>query len=175
VGSARDALASETFGTRYLFANLLRNTLSTSARLNVYFTPNLTLQTYAQPFVATGDYRGFRELVSGRDFRFLEFGGASAPIALDPATNRYRVDPDGAGPAAAFTFANPDFRVLSLRSNVVLRWEYRPGSTLFLVWNDSGFDGASDPRFRALRDLADVFRADMRNVLLVKVNRYLSF
>jgi hypothetical protein len=175
VASASDAFAAQTFGSRYVFANLLRNTLSTSVRFNVYFTPSLTLQTYAQPFVATGDYRGFQELVSGRDYRFAAYGGASAPIALDLQTNRYRVDPDGAGPAGAFEFGNPDFRVLSLRSNVVLRWEYSPGSTIFVVWNDSGFEGVNDPRFRALRDLSDVFRANMRNVLLVKVNRYLSF
>jgi hypothetical protein len=114
-------------------------------------------------------------VVSGRAWRFSRYGGASAPIALDPATNAYTVDPDGAGAARTFTFANPDFRVRSLRSNVVLRWEYSPGSTLFLVWNDNGFASASDPRFRALRDLSDVFRADMQNVLLVKVNRYFSF
>ncbi|MEO7966278.1 MAG: DUF5916 domain-containing protein, partial [Gemmatimonadaceae bacterium] len=174
VNTARDALAAQTFGSRYVFANLSRNTLSTSVRLNAYFTPNLTLQTYAQPFVATGDYRAFKELVSGRDYRFASYGGTGSPITLDAPNNRYSVDPDGAGPATAFSFNNPDFHVVSLRSNVVLRWEYSPGSTIFLAWNDSGANGLSDPRFRAFRDLGDVFRADMRHVFLFKVNRYFS-
>ncbi len=174
VTTVRDALATQTFGSRYVLAGLLRNTMSTSLRLNAYFTPNLTLQTYAQPLVATGNYRGFKEIVSGRDFRFNTYGGADAPISFDAPSNQYRVDPDGAGPASTFGFSNPDFHVVSLRSNVVLRWEYSPGSTIFLAWNNSGANVESDPRFRPLGDLGDVFRSDMRHVFLIKVNRYFS-
>lgn len=174
VTTVADSRATQTFGSRYVFANLLRNTLSSSVRLNAYFTPNLSLQTYAQPLMATGDYRAFKEIVSGRDFRFNAYGSSSAPIAFDASSNQFRVDPDGAGPAPAFVFGNPDFRVLSLRSNVVLRWEYSPGSTLFLAWNNSGASAESDPRFRPLGDLGDVFRADMRHVFLIKINRYFS-
>ena len=85
------------------------------------------------------------------------------------------VDADGAGPAPSHTYPVTDFRIRSLRSNVVLRWEYRPGSTIFLVWNQNRFNIASDPRFRALHDLGGIFSDDMQNVLLVKANYYLSF
>jgi hypothetical protein len=171
-----DPVATATFGRRYVFGDLLQQTVSASLRLNVYFTPSLTLQTYAQPFVATGAYGGFKEVADGKRYAFNRYGapGGTSTIALG-AGNRYVVEPDGAGPAAPFTFGNPDFRIRSLRSNVVMRWEYHPGSTLFLVWNQSGQNVGSDPRFRALRDLSDVFDVDMRNVFLIKVNRYFSF
>jgi hypothetical protein len=85
------------------------------------------------------------------------------------------VDPDGGGSGRSITFDNPDFRLRSFRSNLVLRWEYHPGSTLFLVWNQNRFNSFSNPRFRALRDLGGIFRDDMQNILLVKANYYVSF
>src|SRR5438309_1140935 len=98
----------------------------------------LSFQLYAQPFTFAGDYRDFRELRATRAYTFNVYGRDNAStIAYDGAANTYTADPDGAGPAPAFTFDNPDFRTRSLRSNAVLRWEYRPGSTLFVVWTQS--------------------------------------
>ena len=85
------------------------------------------------------------------------------------------VDADGAGPAPSFAYPNPDFRLRSIRSNVVLRWEYRPGSTLFLVWNQGRQNLIGDPDFRPLHDLSGIFRDDMQNVFLVKANYYVSW
>ncbi len=86
----------------------------------------------------------------------------------------YTVDADGSQAAPAYTFLKPDFRIRSLKSNVVLRWEYLPGSTLFVVWNQNRYNSITDPRFRALHDLRGIFSDDMQNVFLLKVNYYLS-
>ncbi|MFN0181349.1 MAG: DUF5916 domain-containing protein [Gemmatimonadales bacterium] len=174
VGRFGDPTAANTFGARYLFAGLEQNTLSVTTRVNVVMTPHLSLQLFAQPFVATGDYDGFRELAKPRSFQFNRYGSAGSTIGYDEASLVYTADPDGPGPGLPFTFGNPDFRVRSLRSNLVVRWEYRPGSTLFLVWNQSRAFSAADPRFRAFRELGDIFGDDQQNVFLVKGSYYFS-
>ncbi len=175
VTQAADPTAAATLGGRYVFADLLQHTLSLTARLNWYVTPLLSVQYYAQPFVATGSYTGFKELAAPRTFDFRKYGENGSTIAFDGKANAFTVDPDGSGLAAPIGFANPDFKIRSLRSNLVVRWEYRPGSTLFLVWNQNRLNSATDPRFRALRDLGDIFSDNMQNVLLLKANYYLSF
>src|SRR2546426_383466 len=109
-------------------------------------------------------------------YTFNVFGQDNgSTIAYDGAANAYTADPDGAGPAAAFSFDNPDFRTRSLRSNAVLRWEYRPGSTLFVVWTQSRHGDFGDPSFDLTRDLGrELLRDRPTNVLLVKLNYWLS-
>ncbi len=175
LGQYADPTATATFGNRYLFSPLNQDVLSLSTRLNYYFTPSLSLQLYAQPFIATGDYRSPRALVQPRTYAFRNYGTGGSTLATDPATGATTIDADGAGPAPAFTYGNQDFRIRSIRSNLVLRWEYRPGSTVFLVWNQNRFNFGSDPRFRPFRDLGDIFSDDMQNVFLVKANYYFSF
>ena len=72
------------------------------------------------------------------------------------------------------TLGNPDFTVLSFRSNVVLRWEYQLGSTIFLVWQHGRSGSDTDGRFRFGDRMGDLFRSPADNVLLVKVNYWLS-
>ena len=175
LGQYADPTATATFGNRYLFAPLDQDVLGISTRLNYYFTPSLSLQLYAQPFVATADFRSPSSLVQPRSYAFRHYGAGGSTVATDPANGATTIDADGAGPSPSYTYGNQDFRIRSIRSNLVLRWEYRPGSTVFLVWNQSRFNAGSDPRFRPFRDLGDIFSDDMQNVLLVKANYYFSF
>lgn len=178
-----DTLAASPFGRRYVLGELRQHSVDMSVRLNVTLTPNLSFQLYNQPFLFTGDFSDFKELVAPRTFDFSVYGRdngstidvASADSAGRPAT--YLVDPDGAaGAAAPFTFTNPDFRTRSFRTNAVLRWEYRPGSTLFVVWTQhrAGFF-PFDPSFDLGRDFRrELFDDKPVNVLLVKLNYWLS-
>jgi hypothetical protein len=170
-----DPTATATFGTRYVFAPLDQHTFGFQTRLNFYFTPSLSLQIYAQPFVASADFAAPTAFATPRTYQFNRYGQGGSTLVVDPVTEETTVDADGAGPAPSFTYPNLDFRLRSLRSNVVLRWEYRPGSTLFVVWNQNRFSRAADPRFRVLRDLRGIFDDDMQNVLLLKANYYFSF
>lgn len=174
VGTFGDQTATGTFGARYLFANLDQHTLSLTTRINLILTPQLSMQVFAQPFVASGDYGGYKILTAPRSFNFATLGTNGSTIRYNPLTLSYTSDPDGAGPASPFGFANPDFSLRSLRSNLVVRWEYRPGSTLFLVWNQNRAFAGSDPRFRALRDLGDLFSDEQQNVLFLKGSYYFS-
>jgi hypothetical protein len=170
-----DPTATATFGRRYVFSELDQDAFDLSLRMDLALTPDLSIQLWAQPFVAAGDYEGFKELAAPASFDFVRYGeDGGSTLALDRATGVYLTDPDGPGPAQAFSFRNPDFRFRSLRGNVVLRWEYLPGSTLFLVWNHGRSGFADDPTFRVFDEFGNLWDDDQQNTFLVKVNYWLS-
>ena len=94
-------------------------------------------------------------------------------LTLDPATNRYAIDLDENG-SADFTIPNPAFSVRELRSNLVLRWEFRPGSTLFVVWSEARDDKTLAPGLDFGRDGSRLFSAPARDVFLVKLSYWLG-
>lgn len=161
-------------GTRYIFGRLEQKTLSMDTRVNMTFTPNLTLEMFAQPFLSSGKYTNFKEFAEVKSRRMNLFGrdnGSTVVKNTDAQTGEvsYTVDPDGgAGPAAAFDVSNPDFNFRSLRGTGVLRWEYRPGSTLYFVWTQerNGFDQFGDFNFG--RDRSLLFRDRPTNVFQIK-------
>ena len=141
-----DAGATATFGRRYVFAHLHQTTLAANIRLNWAFSPTMSLQTFAQPLISSGAYTGYKSLARPRSYEF------------DPYAY-----PD-----------NKDFNFKSLRGNAVFRWEYVPGSTLFLVWTQdrSAYDNVGD--FRLGRDLSHLTRADANNIFLAKLSYYFN-
>jgi len=181
-----DSSAAATLGTRYVFAELNERQFYVTLRANVTFSPSLSFQLYAQPFTFSGDYRNFKELRARKTFTFNQYGRDNGSTIQDTllasgsdAVPGYVVDPDGPTDSAAtrFTFANPDFRTRSVKVNAVLRWEYRPGSTLFVVWTQSRsgyvpYDAGFDVRRDFEREL---FLDRPTNVLLIKFNYWLSF
>lgn len=177
------ALAAPTLtafhGRRYLFADLEQRTAGFDTRLNVTMSPGLTLELYAQPFISSVHHDRFKEFVAPRTAEKKVYGedfGTIAPVTDQAGrVTGYALDPDGSGAEPAFTIANPDFNLRSLRGNMVLRWEYRPGSTLFLVWTRAGSDYSpftSD--FRLGRDSDAMFGAPADNVFLVKMTYWLN-
>lgn len=163
-----DSLMTETYGTRYVFADIGQKTLTNVVRLNWTFTPTLSFQLYMQILMATGDYDRFKELARPRSYDFNQFGQGQSTISY--SDDEYTVDPDGPGLAPAFIFENPDFNFKSLRGTAVLRWEYMPGSTLYFVWTQNRCDEANPGDFRLGRDLRDLFNAHGDNVFLVKIS-----
>jgi hypothetical protein len=137
--------------THHVFGRLNQTTLSLETRVNYTIRPTLTLQVYARPFVSAGAYRAFTALADGRA---ASYDDQFAPF-------------DYAG--------NPDFNVLSFRTTNVLRWEYRPGSALFVVWQQGreGFTQQGDFDFG--RDFSGAFDAPATNVVLVKISRWINF
>jgi hypothetical protein len=161
-------------GNRYIFGRLQQKTFSMDTRVNMTFTPNLTLEMFAQPFLASGKYSNFKEFAEVKSRRMNLFGrdNSSTVVAnTDPqskALTGYTIDPDGPGAAAPFTISNPDFNLRSLRGTGVLRWEYRPGSTLYFVWTQErdGFDQFGNFDFN--RDRSALFRDRPTNVFQIK-------
>jgi len=142
-------------------------------RGNVIFTPTLTLQLYAQPFVATGMYNGYREVADPRGETFADrFTDYTADQVVDDAGD-IGIDLDRNG-AIDIELGNPEFTYLSFRSNVVLRWEYMLGSTLFLVWQHGRFDVSDNDQFSLRQGIKDLFHLDSQNTFVLKFNYWLS-
>ena len=176
VREVTDATATNFYGKRYVFSDVHQKTLSMETRLNVTFTPTMSLQLYAQPFISSNDFANFKEYARPRASDKLIYGrdiGTVQETQDTDGSRRFLIDPDGAGPANSFELANPDFTFRSLRGNAVFRWEYVPGSTLFLVWTQ---DRASAEPFGDLdfgRDRRALFDGPANHVFLVKVNYWL--
>lgn len=159
--------------THYIFGELDQTTVSMTFRANVTFTPNLSLQVYAQPFVASGDYRAFKRVADPRAATFAGRFDSFGPDRLQSRGDTVRVDLDRDG-TADLDLGTPDFTVLAFRSNVVLRWEYLPGSNLFLVWQHGREHSLSDGSFSLVPRLSDLWSAASTNTLLLKINYWLS-
>ena len=174
VGAYDDLLATTTFGRRYVFATLRQTTVSSSVRLNWTFSPSLSLELYAQPLVSSGDYRQLKELRRRKSFDFLTYGEDGSTISPVTDSRRrvtgYTADPDGPGAAPALDLPNLDFSFASLRGNAVLRWEYLPGSTLFLVWTQDRSDFIGDGEFSLGRSLQRLGRATGNHIFAVKLS-----
>ncbi|MGW8265628.1 MAG: DUF5916 domain-containing protein, partial [Longimicrobiales bacterium] len=165
--------ATATYDTRYIFGELEQTTLSMETRLNVTFTPNLTLELFAQPFIASGDYLQLMELRAPRTFEFNRYGVDVGTIHPDEDGD-FIIDPDGDGPAEAFTVSNPDFNRVSLRGTGVLRWEWRPGSTLFLVWQQSRSNYYDDGNFDFGRDADAMWNSRADNIFMLKATYWIG-
>jgi len=180
VQAIADPTATAFSGYRYVMSDLKQEDLALNTRLNVTFTPTLTLELFAQPLLSSVDYSRFKEFDAPRTTRKSVYGEDIGTIVAVRNTagevESYQIDPDGPGAAAQFHLDNPDFGFRSLRGNAVLRWEYRPGSTLYLVWTQdrSSFDPFSD-RFDLSRDLDRLAAAKPNNIFLVKVSYWLNF
>lgn len=127
-----DGGSAATFGQRYVFGSIDYSQVSARFRVNYAFTPNVSLEAYAEPFAASGTYAGFGELeaTGSRNLRVYGTDGTTIEESTGPAPREITVT-DGDD---TFSFEREDFQALSFRSNVVFRWEWRPNSTLFLVW-----------------------------------------
>ena len=122
----------ETFGTRYVFAHVDLSEISGQFRLNYTFTPNLTLETYVEPFAASGRFHGFGELLAPRRRELLVYGTNGTTIVRNQDGTHTVTDGSD-----TFEIDNEDFNERSFRTNAVVRWEWRLGSTLYLVWQQN--------------------------------------
>jgi uncharacterized protein DUF5916 len=169
-----DATATGTFGARYVFAELRQTQVAFETRINWTFTPTLSLQLYAQPLISANKFGGYKELRAPRTYDFAVYGRDQGSITPN-AGGGFTVDPDGPGAAAPFTVADQSFNFRSLRANLVLRWEYRRGATLFLVWQQSRSnqaDGVGD--FDLGRDFRSLRSTPADNLLAVKLSYWLG-
>ncbi len=170
VGQYDDPLATATFGKRYVFAELEQTTLSADMTLNWSFSPALSLQMFAQPLISSGKYSNYKELSKAKSYDFLVYGTNGSTLQNTGVV----ADPDGAGPAPPIAIGSQDFNFLSLRGNAVLRWEYRPGSALYLVWTQNRQEMDDHGEFRFAPSLSQLTSAKANNIFMVKVSYYLG-
>jgi hypothetical protein len=159
-----------TFGRRYLFSFIDQTTVSTQLRLNYTLTPDLSLEVYAEPFAASGRFYDFGELAAARSGHLRTYGTDGTTIRQAGEQGPYTVT-DG---SSAFTLPFRDFNVRSFRSNAVLRWEWRPGSTLFVVWQQDRFASEGVGSRVGLGDLARSVEEAGDNFLVLKATYWIQ-
>jgi hypothetical protein len=154
-----------TYNNRYVFAFIDRSTMSMEYRLGLTLKPDVNLDIYAEPFAASGHYYDYGELLSPRSRERLQYGTSGTSLVINPDGSQ--VVNDG---AAGITLRNRDFNTLSFRSNVVLRWEWRTGSTIYVVWQQ---DRADTEVVGSRVNVGDAFRslsAPGPNIFLIKTS-----
>jgi hypothetical protein len=155
--------------TGYLHGRIEQQTFSLTFRATYNLTPDFTIQYYAQPFIARGVYDEFKivDQALAKDFEDRFYTFPESTVSFDETSGEYLVNDDDDA-ATDFAFGDPDFNFLQFRSNLVVRWEYRPSSTIFLVWSQGSGGGANPSQsvFRTLTD--DLFANEARNTFLVK-------
>ena len=163
----------ETYGGRYIFGHIERSTMLMQMRLGYTFKPDLNLDFYAEPFAASGRYDRIGELAEARS-RLVRFYGKGGLLPGDSLTRLANGDwsvRDGSG---IFTVTNRDFKVQSLRSNLVLRWEWRPGTTFFLVWQQDRSKSKATRSSAGLRSMFGSLSAPGDNFFVVKTTFRIS-
>lgn len=163
-------------GDRYIMASLNRHTTLINIRINFSITPDLTIQYWGQPFLFAGDYSNYMSVVDAGNSsyydQFHEF--TDDEISYDPKSDTYLIDETGDG-QTDYGFENPDFSVYDYRSNLVLRWEYIPGSTVFVVWSQGKYGDDSTGDFDINRQINSLVDAVSTNVFLIKFSYRFSF
>ena len=151
----------ETLGRRYIFAYLDQSTFISTLRLNYALKPDLTLEMYGEPFASSGRWDRFSELPRPRALHIRLYGTDGTTAAKNPdgsvTVMDNQVTAPGGGPTQ-FTLPFSDFNVRSWRSNMVLRWEYRPGATLYVVWQQNRSADAPNGELVSFGGLVDPFR-----------------
>jgi Domain of unknown function (DUF5916)/Carbohydrate family 9 binding domain-like len=168
VGESADMIGTP----HYVTARIRQKQLGLTMRVNWTFSPKLSLQAYAQPFIASGRYSDFKDVDNPRApafrdrFDLLQEGNLTLSEDGDSyiATNNGRT----------FEFDRPDFDFRQLRSTVVMRWEYRPGSSIFAIWSHGRTSTSDDGRVRLRHDLAGLLDARGENVVMVKANYWIG-
>jgi hypothetical protein len=155
---------------KYIFASIDRKTINTSFRVNLNLSPDLTVQYWGQPFIATGKYYDHKYIINPNadEYRNRFWTYSNSQISYDGS--QYNVDENVDG-TTDYTIENRDFNVKEFLSNLVVRWEYNPGSTVFLVWSQTRSSYVNNGDLNYVDDMVDLFNTGdnhPHNVFLIK-------
>ena len=156
----------------YLFGSLDQKTLGMTFRINYTVNPELSIEYYGQPFIAAGKYSDYKKITLPDagifNDRFHTF--TTSEISYDWTNNIYNITDGG----NSYTVSNPDFNFRQFRSNLVVRWEYRPGSTLYLVWSQGRTSTDVNGLFSYGSDVKDLFKKTPQNIFLLKFSYWFA-
>jgi hypothetical protein len=154
---------------QYIFGSISQNTLVFSMRLNLSITPTLTLQYWGQPFLSSGKYSEFKKISDPHAQLYADRFHSYSPdeITFDETTLMYNVtDEDG----LSCSFYNPDFNFKEFKSNLVARWEFVPGSVIYIVWSQGRSGYVPNGKFDLKQDISDMFDTHPHDVFLIKIS-----
>lgn len=176
----REAIYIETIEltdeNRYLVSYINQEMASADLRIDVSITPDLSIQFWGQPFVFSGNYSDFMKVVNPGATKYIDqfYKFSDAEITYGESDNIYYVDENQDG-QTDYQFDNPDFSFFEFRSNLVIRWEYLPGSTAYLVWSQGRTGDHPDGQFSLSENINHLSAVTPHNVFLLKVSLRFSF
>ena len=173
VNKFEDILATKTYGVRYVFAEMKQQTISSQIKLNWTFTPKLSLELFAQPYISVGEYDNFKELAEPKSIAMNNYNDVGN-VNYDDNNGEYTIDPDGDGAAESFTFGNPNFNYKSFKANMVLRWEVTPGSVLYLVWTNNKSDYQNKGKLDLYNNSKELWESTPDNIFIMKFSYWLD-
>jgi hypothetical protein len=161
---------------RYIFASIDRQTINASLRVNLNLSPDLTVQYWGQPFVASGRYYDHKYILNPMADRYTDRFHTYSDLQMTAGNENYDIDENLDG-TLDYSFGKSDFNVKEFLSNLVIRWEYSPGSSVYLVWSQtrSGYNPTGSMDY--INDMSDLFdrqlfqeddNYNLKNVFLVK-------
>jgi hypothetical protein len=157
-------------GDKFIFAGIDRETVCASFRINVNLSPDLTLQYWGQPFIATGAYNNHKQIVNPMADNYNDRFRIFSPDQISRDGDKYLID-ENEDKITDYRFDRKDFNKKEFLSNLVLRWEYSPGSSVFLVWNQSRSSSNNSGNLHLTDDLGDLFNGSYNkphHVFLIK-------
>jgi hypothetical protein len=159
--------SDETGTTQYIVGQIDQTVIRFSMRVTYMLTPNLSIQYWGQPFGTAGKYKHFKTIADSRAAEYTSRFRSIPASAISLTDDAYGVDEDGNG-MRDYSFDDPNFNFGQFRSNMVIRWEYIPGSTLFLVWTRERNGSFYDDRYPGHSSYSFDFDDKAYNVFLVK-------
>lgn len=156
-------------GTHYLVGTIDRNTISSTLRFEYFFSPEFSLQYYGNPYASIGKYNNFREVADASNRNLSERYGTLAQTNL-PDDQYLLQSEDG----TEYTINNPDFNYQEFSSNMVGRWEFRPGSTLYLVWTNTRSAYSDQLNQSIWKSFGNIWKVEPQNVFMVKFSYWFS-
>ena len=158
---------------RYLFGTLDQETAALTIRLDYTVRPNLTVQYYGAPFVSAGTYRDIKRITEPRAAAYRDRFHTFGPTEITSTDGEYHVDEDVDG-TVDYSFFSEDFNVREFNSNLVVRWEFQPGSLMYVVWSQARSDFIQNGRFEISNDAGALFDVHPYNIFLLKVSKWIS-
>jgi hypothetical protein len=159
----------------YFFGELNQETMAVTFRVNYTLNPELSIEYYGQPFVSAGKYTSFKKITDPKadayDGRYRNY--EPDEISYNPDLNNYSID-ENKDNIEDFAIDNPDFNFRQFRSNLVIRWEYLPGSTIYLVWSQGRTSSDSNGLFSYGSDMKSLFSKTPLNVFLLKFSYWFA-
>lgn len=161
---------------RYITSHIDQEYVNMDIRIDLSITPDLSIQYWGQPFIFSGDYSEFKKVVDpmNKDISQQYHIYNNNEISYDEANNKYLIDETGNG-ITDYTFGNPDFSFFEFRSNLVIRWEYIPGSTAYLVWSQGRTGDHPNGQFSLSDNINRLSLLTPSNTFLLKVSYRFSF
>jgi hypothetical protein len=157
---------------RYIMGRIKQETYSFTLRFNYNITPDISIQYYGSPFISSGKYNDFKKATDTHADNIANryHSYTDEEISFDESKNTYSVNEGG----TSYTFTNPDFSFRQYRSNLVARWEYRPGSTIYLVWENNRNSRESEYNSSFSYNLSELFGVQPTNVFMLKISFWLG-